>query len=87
MAPFDQEFYILISLKVGGTHGYYPDIANNFYHNKSNPRPWPNIHPRLVTALKEKPVRMFWEKKDDWYKTWVGDDVDFLIDYVRVHAN
>lgn len=59
--------------------------TNDFYHNKSNPRPWPNnIPPRLVTALKEKPVRLFWEKKDDW---WVGDDVDFLIDYVRVHAN
>ena len=28
-APFDQEFYLIINLAVGGTNGYFPDNLGN----------------------------------------------------------
>lgn len=36
MAPFDQEFYIILNLAVGGTN-YFPDGASN-----PDPKPWSN---------------------------------------------
>jgi len=35
-APFDQEFYIIMNLAVGGTGGYFPDSGVN----KPHPKPW-----------------------------------------------
>lgn len=74
MAPFDQEFYIVIGLAVGGVSGYFPD---NF-ENDPHPKPWPN-------RSQNAPLQ-FWQAKDQWYETWTSspDSADFQIDYVKV---
>lgn len=74
MAPFDQEFYIVIGLAVGGVGGYFPDK----FKNEPHPKPWPN-------TSQNAPLQ-FWQAKDKWYKTWTvsPDSADFQIDFVKV---
>ncbi|XP_055606662.1 beta-1,3-glucan-binding protein-like [Uranotaenia lowii] len=77
MAPFDQEFYILINLAVGGTNGFFPDAAINGNRGK----PWSNTSP---TAARD-----FWNGRGFWQPTWNtsrGGSSSFLVDYVRVWA-
>ncbi|XP_065350575.1 beta-1,3-glucan-binding protein-like [Cloeon dipterum] len=72
MAPFDQEFYLILNVAVGGTN-YFPDgIAN------PGGKPWSNTSP---TAFRD-----FWEGRGQWEPTWQGDTTDMLVDYVRVWA-
>lgn len=74
MAPFDQEYYILLNLAVGGT-AFFPDDATN-----PGGKPWTNGSPRAMTD--------FWEKRDSWLPTWAlpSDNAALQIDYVRVWA-
>lgn len=53
-APFDQEFYLIINLAVGGTNGWFPDIIGN--------KPWVNQAP---TAMQD-----FNAARNTWSKTW-----------------
>ncbi|XP_055607015.1 beta-1,3-glucan-binding protein-like [Uranotaenia lowii] len=80
MAPFDQEFYIIMNLAVGGTNGYFPDqpVLNN-----GKPKPWIN--------WSSTPIKDFWEAKDEWLPTWKLDEnnskeASLQVDYVRVWA-
>ncbi|XP_064382536.1 beta-1,3-glucan-binding protein-like [Halichondria panicea] len=41
-APFDQEFYLIINLAVGGTNGYFPE---------GNGKPWSNTDPHAVNSF------------------------------------
>ncbi|XP_065094013.1 beta-1,3-glucan-binding protein-like [Ochlerotatus camptorhynchus] len=80
MAPFDEEFYILMNLAVGGTNGYFPDAPAI---NKDAAKPWSNQSP---VAIKE-----FWTNKNSWLPTWKLDendskDASFQVDYVKVWA-
>ncbi|KAI8819675.1 putative glucan binding protein [Fimicolochytrium jonesii] len=68
-APFDQEFYLILNVAVGGTASYFPDDAGD---NK----PWKNT---AATAAKD-----FWDAKDQWYKTWEKDDVAMKVDSVKM---
>jgi beta-glucanase (GH16 family) len=52
--PFDQEFYLIINVAVGGQNGWFLDGANG--------KPWVDASP---TAKKD-----FWNAKDQWYPTW-----------------
>ncbi|CAH1367168.1 unnamed protein product [Tenebrio molitor] len=74
MAPFDQEFYIILNLACGGM-AYFPDGMTN-----PGGKPWSNTSP---TAIAD-----FWKGKDQWLPTWqLGTDTPiFKIDYVRVWA-
>lgn len=74
MAPFNEEFYIILNLAVGGTNGYFPDDATNQLGKK----PWKNSSP---TAYKD-----FWEARSTWDPTWNmnTEDSHFQIDYVKV---
>lgn len=74
MAPFDEDFYIIINLAVGGTNYYFPDDAKN----ENGAKPWNNSSPM---AYKE-----FWEGRSTWEPTWKRDtdDSHFQIDYVKV---
>lgn len=74
MAPFDKEFYIVISLAVGGVSDYFSD---NF-ENRPYPKPWPNSS--------QKAPLLFWRAKNKWFKTWTlsHDSADFQIDYVKI---
>lgn len=74
MAPFDQEFYIVINLACGGL-AFFPDQADN-----PGGKPWLNSSPMAATD--------FWRGRDQWLPTWRmdTDDAAFQIDYVRVWA-
>ncbi|KAH7122381.1 concanavalin A-like lectin/glucanase domain-containing protein [Dendryphion nanum] len=53
-SPFDEEFYLIINLAVGGTNGWFKD-------GKSG-KPWLDASP---TARKD-----FWQAQDEWLPTW-----------------
>ncbi|KAJ8930605.1 hypothetical protein NQ314_016575 [Rhamnusium bicolor] len=74
MAPFDQEFYIILNLAVGGVN-YFPDNANN-----PGGKPWINDSPTAITE--------FWKGHDQWLPTWrLGtDDSHLQIHHVKVWA-
>jgi beta-glucanase (GH16 family) len=52
--PFDQDFYVVLNLAVGGTNGWFKD-------GKSG-KPWLDGSP---TAKRD-----FWQARDQWYPTW-----------------
>nr|XP_023017874.1 beta-1,3-glucan-binding protein-like [Leptinotarsa decemlineata] len=74
MAPFDEEFHILINLAIGGVT-YFPDDAIN-----PGGKPWNNKSPKAATD--------FWEGRNQWLPTWNrnSDDSHLKVDYVKVWA-
>eukprot|EP00794_Sanderia_malayensis_P012291 gene12291-13556_t len=68
MAPFDQEFYVIMNVAVGG---------NTFFFDSFQPKkPWGKND---TLAMSE-----FWKAKDEWYGTWKGDDTAMKVDFVKV---
>jgi beta-glucanase (GH16 family) len=67
-APFDQEFYLIINLAVGGVTGYWPDGVGN--------KPWNNGDAHAVNS--------FYDKIDTWYPSWQGEDAALQIDSVKM---
>lgn len=74
MAPFDQEFYIVMNVAVGGI-AYFPDDASN-----PGGKPWKNNSPKASSD--------FWEGRNQWLPTWKQgtDDSALQVDYVKVWA-
>jgi beta-glucanase (GH16 family) len=72
MAPFDQKFYLIINLAVGGTNGFFPDDYTG------TRKPWSNTGGNAFAE--------FWAARNEWYPTWVGENAALQIDYVRVYA-
>lgn len=52
--PFDQEFYLVLNVAVGGTNGWFRDGTAG--------KPWIDANPH---ARKD-----FWDARDQWYPTW-----------------
>lgn len=52
--PFDQDFYLILNVAVGGTNGWFQDGKNG--------KPWVDDSP---TAKKD-----FWNARDAWLPTW-----------------
>lgn len=75
MAPFDNEFYIIINLAVGST-SFFPDNSMNYLYKK----PWLNNS--------TTPTKDFWENNEKWLPTWKmqSNDSHLIVDYVRVWA-
>lgn len=75
MAPFDQEFYLIMNLAVGGVN-YFSDG----FVNQGSPKPWLNNSPRAATD--------FWSGRNNWLPTWnlSTEDSHLQVDYVRVWA-
>jgi hypothetical protein len=73
MAPFDQEFHILINLAVGGV--FFPDDAQN-----PGGKPWSSSSPN--------PKEAFWNGRQQWLPTWNQGTLDshLMVQYVRVWA-
>nr|ADK77876.1 lipopolysaccharide and beta-1,3-glucan binding protein [Portunus trituberculatus] len=74
MAPFDQKFYIVINLAVGGTGGFFPDgIAE---------KPWSNDSPQAFLD--------FWNGRGKWLPTWeqgegkISEKAALQADYIKV---
>ncbi|RKF71662.1 Beta-1,3-glucan-binding protein [Golovinomyces cichoracearum] len=55
-SPFDQEFYLIINVAVGGINGWFKDGVGG--------KPWVDHSP---TASKD-----FWDARDQWYPTWTA---------------
>ena len=72
MAPFDQKYYLILNLAVGGTNGFFPDDTTG------SRKPWSNAGGNAFAD--------FWGAKNEWYPTWNGEDAALQIDYVRVYA-
>lgn len=53
-APFDQPFYLILSLAVGGTNGWFEDGRGG--------KPWFDGSPSAK--------RDFWKAREEWYPTW-----------------
>lgn len=73
IAPFDQDFYLILDVAVGGTNGYFND------GDPSTPdKPWSNsgINPRAD----------FWKARDSWVPTWAQDPKErgMAVDYVKM---
>lgn len=76
MAPFDQEFYIILNLAVGGTMFF-----DDSFTNRDSPKTWTNNSPRAAAD--------FWEGRHYWEPTWEKTHTDhshLIVDYVRVWA-
>lgn len=52
--PFDQDFYLILNVAVGGTNGWFED-------GKSG-KPWVDDDPAAPLE--------FWNARDQWYPTW-----------------
>lgn len=72
IAPFDQDFYLILNVAVGGTNGYFEDGQND---NK----PWSN---NAVNAAAD-----FWAAKDRWLPSWPTDPKKrgMAVDYVKMY--
>ena len=70
-APFDQEFYLILNVAVGGTNGYFADGLND---NK----PWSN--------QADNARAQFWQGRDQWLPTWPTDPKQrgMEIEYVKM---
>jgi beta-glucanase (GH16 family) len=68
-APFDQKFFLLLNVAVGGTTGYWS--------NSEPGKPWQDTDPHAVNS--------FWNNKASWYPTWVGENAAMQIDYIHVY--
>ncbi|KAI1392626.1 glycoside hydrolase family 16 protein [Hypoxylon trugodes] len=54
--PFDQNFYLILNVAVGGTNGWFEDAKSG--------KPWIDISPN---AKKD-----FWNSQNSWFPTWVA---------------
>jgi len=68
-APFDQEFYLILNVAVGGTGAYFTDGVGG--------KPWVNGDQHAMNS--------FWAARNQWYPTWQGDKAALQIDYVRIY--
>ena len=69
-APFDEEFYLILNVAVGGTNGYFED-------GKKDDKPWSNNGLNAVSD--------FWKAKDQWYPTWGSPkDRAMVVDSVKM---
>lgn len=70
-APFDQEFYLILNLAIGGTNGFFVDGEGN--------KPW------LDRA--EDSQKAFWQAKNSWLPTWgEGDTRGLTIKSVKMYT-
>ncbi|KAH9958464.1 glycoside hydrolase family 16 protein [Russula dissimulans] len=69
-APFDQPFYLILDVAIGGTNGWFPDGAGN--------KPWLN---GAINAM-----QLFAKAQDTWSKTWPSSEEDraLRVDYVKM---
>ncbi|KAK4550770.1 hypothetical protein LTR36_000349 [Oleoguttula mirabilis] len=55
--PFDEDFYLILNVAVGGTNGWFEDGVHG--------KPWVDAS---SSAKKD-----FWDARDQWYPTWEKD--------------
>jgi len=70
MAPFDQDFYLILNVAVGGTNGFFPDNCAG--------KPWKNNSPHAAQD--------WWQARNSWQSSWQGDKVAMEIDYIEMRS-
>ena len=75
MAPFDQEFYIIMNVAVGGM-----TFFDGHNVNSRGKKPWKNWFKG------QKAMESFWKGRDQWLPTWIDRASALVVDYVRVWA-
>eukprot|EP01105_Mastigella_eilhardi_P014569 TRINITY_DN3315_c0_g1_i2.p1 TRINITY_DN3315_c0_g1~~TRINITY_DN3315_c0_g1_i2.p1 ORF type:complete len:260 (+),score=29.43 TRINITY_DN3315_c0_g1_i2:413-1192(+) len=70
-APFDQKFFLIFNVAVGGTNGYFPDGVGG--------KPWSDADAHSVNS--------FYNAKGQWFPTWKDDAAALQIDYVKVWSD
>jgi hypothetical protein len=66
--PFDIEFYLILSVAVGSTTGWFEDGNSG--------KPW--VDNSLL------PIADFWAAKDEWYPMWIGGKAQTTIKSVKI---
>ncbi|EJD37768.1 concanavalin A-like lectin/glucanase [Auricularia subglabra TFB-10046 SS5] len=71
VAPFDQSFYLILDVAVGGTNGWFPDGKGK--------KPWVN---GAATAMRD-----FARAQDTWYPSWPADlnRRALAVEYVKMY--
>ncbi|CAM9956145.1 unnamed protein product [Scytosiphon promiscuus] len=67
-APYDQKFYVVMNVAVGGVSGFFPDGVGGKMWN----------HQDSDAAMK------FFEATSQWYPTWEGKDSALQVESVKV---
>lgn len=70
-APFDQEFYLVMNVAVGGVSSYWTEGVGA--------KPWSN------TA--NNAANQFYDAKKSWYSTWNGEQSAMQVDWVKIYQN
>uniref|UniRef100_A0A336LDE5 CSON007453 protein n=1 Tax=Culicoides sonorensis TaxID=179676 RepID=A0A336LDE5_CULSO len=73
LAPFDQEFYFLLNLAVGGTNGYFPEEGVWY----PNGKPYTNSEGRRASQTK------FWQSNMWQFYEDNPEEASFQIDYIK----
>lgn len=70
-APFDQEFFLILNVAVGGTNGYFQD-------GLQDGKPWTNSNQNARAE--------FWANRAKWLPSWPADPSKrgMVIDYVKI---
>lgn len=77
MAPFDEAFHLILNVAVGGTNGFISDDVTNA--GGARPKPWKNGIPQSDAAMQ------FWEDRDNWGPTWVGEESALRVRNIKVY--
>ncbi|KAH3778376.1 hypothetical protein DPMN_179832 [Dreissena polymorpha] len=72
-APFDQAFYLILNVAVGGTSGWWQE---NWQY--SSQKPWNNGQSQRDAQ------NSFWNGRNNWQGSWHGDDVAMEIDWAEM---
>lgn len=72
IAPFDQEFYLILNVAVGGTNGFFPDDMGK--------KPWINTEGDVAPSS-------FWSGVSSWLPSWPESPKDraMVVDYVKMY--
>lgn len=75
-APFDQDFYLIMNVAVGGTNGYFGEADKG---SNGARKPWSNNE--------KNAARDFYAAKDEWLPTWPTDPSrrGMVVDYVKMY--
>lgn len=77
IAPFDQDFHLLLNVAVGGTNGFIPDGLVN-QGGRFN-KPWNN-------GMSWRQAKdSFYNKRGEWQWTWEDGKGAMEVDYIRVY--
>ncbi|XP_055855484.1 gram-negative bacteria-binding protein 1-like [Episyrphus balteatus] len=75
MAPFDREFFLTLGVGAGGHSDFPGGVLNG---PRKTFKSWSNHHPKAELR--------FWNDRENWLKTWSGDEAGLHVDYVKVYA-